>query len=47
MRFSATLLPGQTQLISVPFAVGEQQQVLRIRRIGDAIEVERIAGSSV
>ena len=47
VRFSATLQPGQTQLISVPFGVGEQQQVLRIRRIGDQIEVERVAGSSV
>ena len=41
-RFSAVLLPGQSQLISVPFAVGEQQQVLRIRRLGDRIEVARV-----
>jgi hypothetical protein len=47
VRFSSVLLPGQSQLISVPFAVGEQQQVLRIRRLGDQIEVARILGSSV
>src|SRR4051812_21962632 len=28
VRFSAVLLPGQSQLISVPFALGERQQVL-------------------
>jgi hypothetical protein len=27
-----------SQLISVPCAIGEQQQVLRIRRLGDQIE---------
>src|SRR5271163_1327848 len=30
-RFSATLLAGQAELISVPYAIGEQQPVLRIR----------------
>src|SRR5215813_9060472 len=35
VRFSAVLLPGQSQVISVPFALGEPQQGLRIRRIGD------------
>ena len=30
VRFSSVLLPGQSQLISVPFANGEQQQVLQI-----------------
>jgi len=44
VRFSAVLLPGQSQLISVPFAIGEQQQVLRIRRVADQIEVARIPG---
>jgi hypothetical protein len=38
-RFSSVLPPGQSQLISVPLAVGERQQVLRIRRLGDQIEV--------
>jgi hypothetical protein len=47
VRFSSVLLPGQLQLISVPFAIGEQQQVLRIRRLGDQIEVARVPGSSV
>lgn len=46
VRFSSLLLPGQSQVISVPFAIGEQQQVLRIRRLGDQIEMARIPGSS-
>jgi len=46
VRFSAMLLPGQSQLISVPFAIGEQQQVLRIRRLGDQIEIVRLPGSA-
>src|SRR5260370_5493809 len=44
VRFSSVLLPGQSQLISVPFAAGERQQVLRIRRLGDRIEVARVDG---
>ena len=47
VRFSATLLPGQAQLISVPFALGEKQQVLRIRRVEDRIEVARVTGPSI
>ena len=47
VRFSSVLLPGQSQLISVPFVIGEQQQVLRIRRLGDQIEIARFPGSSV
>jgi hypothetical protein len=46
VRFSAVLLPGQSQLISVPLAVGERQQVLRIRRLGDRIEVARVDGAA-
>jgi len=46
VRFSSVLLPGQSQSISVPFAVGERQQVLRIRRLGDRIEVARVDGSA-
>ena len=46
VRFSSVLLPGQSQLISVPFATGERQQVLRIRRLGDQIEVVRVRGSA-
>jgi hypothetical protein len=41
VRFSAVLLVGQSQQISVPGAIGEPQQVLRIRRLGDHIEVAR------
>jgi hypothetical protein len=41
-RFSATLLPGQAQVISVPLPLGEPQQTLRIRRVGDRIEVARV-----
>jgi hypothetical protein len=44
VRFSSVLLPGQSQLISVPLTLGEQQQVLRISRIADRIQVERIPG---
>ena len=46
VRFSSVLLPGQSQMISVPFAVGERQQVLRIRRLGDQIVVARVGGSA-
>jgi hypothetical protein len=45
VRFASVLLSGQSQLISVPFAVGERQQVLRIRRLGDQIEIERVPGA--
>lgn len=40
VRFSAVLLPGQSQSISVPVALGEQQPMLHIRRVADRIEVE-------
>jgi ribosomal protein S12 len=45
VRFSSVLLPGQSQQVSVPSAIGERQQVLRIRRLGDRIEVARVDGS--
>jgi hypothetical protein len=45
VRFTSVLLPGQSQSISVPSAIGERQQVLRIRRLGDGIEVARLDGS--
>jgi len=45
VRFSSVLQPGQSQVISVPFALGEQQQALRIRRLGDEIEVARVSGT--
>jgi hypothetical protein len=47
VRFASLLQPGQSQLISVPFAIGERQQVLRIRRLGDQIKVAQIPGSPV
>ena len=48
VRFSALILPGQSQVISVPGPVGSQPQVLRIRRLGNSfnavnVEVERVA----
>jgi hypothetical protein len=46
VRFSAVLLPGQSQQIAVPVGIGEQQKVLRIRRVGERIEVVRIPGPS-
>ena len=46
VRFSSVLLPGQSQLVSVPSAIGERQQVLRIRRLGDGIEVTRVDGTA-
>jgi hypothetical protein len=46
-RFSAVLLPGQAAVISVPYALGERQQVLRIRRLDNRIEIARVPGSSV
>ena len=47
LRFSALILPGQSQVISVPGPVGSQSQALRIRRLGNRfgsfdIEVDRI-----
>jgi len=46
VRFSSVLLPGQSQVISVPFARGEQQPALRIRRLGDRIEIARASSST-
>lgn len=48
MRFSALILPGQSQMITIPGPDGSQQQVLRIRRLSNKsgefrIEVDRIA----
>jgi hypothetical protein len=42
VRFSSVLLPGQSQLVSVPLTIGEPQQHLRISRLGDRIEVARV-----
>ena len=46
VRFSSVLLPGQSELVSVPVAIGERPLVLRIRRLGNQIEIARIAGSA-
>jgi hypothetical protein len=45
VRFSSSLLPGQSQLISVPVTVGEVAPVLRIRRLADGIEVTNVSAS--
>jgi hypothetical protein len=47
VRFSATLLPGQEQLVTVPGEVGTEQMALRIRRVGDRIEMTRVADPSI
>jgi hypothetical protein len=47
VRFSATLAPGQEQLISIPVAIGEEAPMLRIRREGDHIAMQRIAAPSM
>src|SRR5262245_5352273 len=46
VRFASVLLPGQSQLISVPAAIGEPQPQLRISRRGDRIEVARVQGGA-
>jgi len=40
VRVSSRLLPGQSQVISVPAAIGQPQPTLRIRRVADRVEVE-------
>jgi hypothetical protein len=42
VRFAATLAPGQEQVISIPSHVGAPADALRIRRVGDRIEIEHI-----
>ena len=42
VRFSSVLLPGESQTVSVPFPIGEPQQALRIRRLGDQLKIERV-----
>ncbi len=46
VRFAAVLLPGQSQLISVPATLGSASPSLRISRQGDRIAVERVVGST-
>lgn len=45
VRFASVLRPGESQRISVPYAIGEQQQVLQIRRLGDQIRIAQVPGS--
>lgn len=52
LRFSSLILPGQSQVITVPGPIGSQQQALRIRRLSNRsgefrIEVDRIADSQM
>jgi hypothetical protein len=47
VRFSATLLAGQEQLVTVPGVVGTEQMALRIRRVGDQIQMTRVADPSI
>jgi hypothetical protein len=47
VRFSATLQPGQEQLVTVPGEVGTEQMALRIRRVGDQIQMTRVADPSI
>jgi hypothetical protein len=44
VRFSSVLLPGQSQTISLPMALGEPSEALRIARIGDRVTVARVPG---
>jgi hypothetical protein len=41
IRFSSVLLPGQSQMISVPAAMDAPQPMLRVRRVADRVEVEQ------
>jgi len=43
VRLQSTLQPGQVQEISVPFALGAQQPVLRIERVADQVIVSKVA----
>jgi hypothetical protein len=43
VRLQSVLQPGQMQEISVPFALGENQPVLRIERIADQITVSKVS----
>ena len=42
VRLTSVLQPGQAQEISVPLAVGAEQPVLRIERVGDAVSVTKV-----
>jgi hypothetical protein len=46
VRFSANLLPGQRQVVSVPGPVGAATPSLVVERLGDRIEVRRLRDAS-
>lgn len=43
VRFSGTLLPGQTQVVSVPGGVGTGPRELQIHSAGEKIEITHVA----
>lgn len=43
IRFSSLLGAGQSQFISVPLTLGERQQIVRIRRLDDKIDVTLVS----
>ena len=47
VRFSTTILPGQEQYVFIPMAAGQPAQVMRIRRQGDRIDIQRVADPSM
>lgn len=46
LRISSSLQPGQQQVISVPGAIGGESAALRITRVADRIEVQKIGAPS-
>jgi hypothetical protein len=46
VRFSAVLLPGQTQIVTVPTFGAGQPQELRVRRSANGIEIDRVQTSA-
>ncbi|GGF00035.1 hypothetical protein GCM10011611_02030 [Aliidongia dinghuensis] len=46
VRFSAHLLPGQSQLVSVPTVAGAEPQELQIRRSAAGIEITRVSANA-
>jgi hypothetical protein len=47
VRFSAHLLPGQAQTVSVPSFGAEQPQELQIRRSAQGIEIDRVSANAI
>jgi len=42
VRLSSVLQPGQSETISIPLPIGRRQLVLRIRRLRDQLEIQRV-----